>query len=44
MINNQIVLYANTTKYLRMNFDVRFTWREHIKVEVNEMKKKTKKI
>lgn len=43
-INNQVVPYANTAKYLGMNLDVKLKWKEHILKKRAELNIKNRKL
>lgn len=43
-INNKVVPYSNTAKYLGMNLDAKLKWKEHIKKKRKELNIRYKKI
>jgi hypothetical protein len=44
IVNNHMIPYANTAKYLGMNLDAKLRWKEHIKKKCTELNLKYKKM
>lgn len=43
-MNNNIIPYANTAKYLGFTLDAKLKWKEHVKKKVNELKLNLRKM
>ena len=44
VINNQVVPYSNTAKYLGMNLDAKLKWKEHVKKKVEDLNIRYRKL